>query len=124
MKPRVRILHMIGNGATGGREKQLYLVTRSQSSLADYEVSVLFQNPEGPNYDRIAALPNVRVLSLPTQEEFSLRSMRATSAAAREANIVVLHSPRISFMLPLLFSRTPMVYRLSGMFMAPMNLLR
>jgi hypothetical protein len=121
MERRRKILHLIGSGTMGGREKQLLMILRSQSSEPGNQVSVLIQDPTGPNYNLMASMPGVTASTLPSRSEFSPRSMIRTRSLVSQADVVFLHSPRIAFMLPLLLTAGPLIYRLSGIFMMPIS---
>lgn len=123
MKKR-RMIHLIDNGLMGGREKQLYLVVRSQSAKSQNDVSVVFQRPYGEAFDWIRRLPRVKVWGLRKEDDLSLASMWRCLGLVRKSDLVFLHSPRIAFMAPLLFVRRPLVYRLSGMQIGPPRFFR
>src|SRR5437763_16467043 len=107
MGTKLRILHLIGSGVVGGREKQLAQILRGQAVRADSEVRVLFQKAEGPNYSSIAEIPNVSASVLPGEGELNPRSMLKCGKEIRRSDVVFLHSPRIAFMLPLMLSGKP-----------------
>ncbi len=109
-----RIVHFIGSGMMGGREKQLVLIAKEQARQFGHQVSVVFQDPVGPNYDALVQCAAIRVLSLKSKNEMSLAAVFQTLRLARQHDVVFLHSPRIPFLLGLWFANRPVIYRLSG----------
>ncbi|RIK80617.1 hypothetical protein DCC62_03265 [candidate division KSB1 bacterium] len=113
-----RIVHFIGSGMMGGREKQLVLIAREQTRQFAHQVTVVFQNPAGPNYEALLDHTDIRVISLKSPNETSLRAAIQTLRLACQHDVAFLHSPRIPFLLGLWLANRPVVYRLSGLQMS------
>lgn len=109
-----RIIHFIGSGMMGGREKQLVLIAKEQARQFGHQVTVVFQNPTGPNYDALVHCPEIRVMSLKSPNEMSLAAAFQTLRLAGQHDVAFLHSPRIPFLLGLWLAHHPVIYRLSG----------
>ncbi|MDZ7276105.1 MAG: glycosyltransferase [candidate division KSB1 bacterium] len=102
----------------GGREKQIVLIAGEQARQFAHHVTVVFQNPAGPNYEALRRHPGVHVVSLRSSGEMSLWAALQTLRLARQHDLAFLHSPRIPFLLGLWFARRPVIYRLSGLQMS------
>lgn len=113
-----RIIHFIGSGMMGGREKQLVLIVKEQVRQFAHQVTVVFQNPAGLNYEALLDHADIRVISLSSPNEANLLAAIQTLRLARQHDVAFLHSPRIPFLLGLWLADRPVVYRLSGLQMS------
>lgn len=116
MNRELKVLHLMGSGHIGGREKFIYTVLseiNANQSLGN-STAILFQNPNGLFYQKVASLLHIEVYQLPNCKEFSLQSWLVCWKIIKTYDVVILHSPRLAFMIPLLCFRRNLLFRLSG----------
>ncbi len=114
----IRVIHFIGGGEIGGRERILHLLLREEKRSVNVRSAVLFLKPSGPFYDEIVRDGLERI------DISNGRSVWNAVKQCARADVLVFHTAHWKLMVIGLASGAPIVYRLSGLYLTLRKSLR
>ena len=82
--------------------------------IRNIENDVIFQSPKGFFYKKICELKNINVYALPSTKEFSFKSWYFSHRLFKTYDMIMLHSPRLPYLMPLILYNGIVFFRLSN----------